>query len=97
MLGERIASQPEVIRAIVSVHSPCCGVPRTFFSFFCARFAACSASSSGDSATRFGSGRAGISRPGDSDRPLRVDDDVLVVTRSSSLQRDRTRVSLQLQ
>ena len=27
MLGERIASQSEVIRAIVSVYSPCCGVP----------------------------------------------------------------------
>ena len=27
MLVERIASQPEVIRAIVSGHSPYCGVP----------------------------------------------------------------------
>ena len=27
MLGERIASQSEVIRAIVSGYSPCCGVP----------------------------------------------------------------------
>ena len=29
MLGERIASQSEVIRAIVSGYSPCCGVSRT--------------------------------------------------------------------
>ena len=27
MLGERIASQSEVIRAIVSGYSPCCGGP----------------------------------------------------------------------
>ena len=27
MLGERIASQSEVIRAIVYEYSPCCGVP----------------------------------------------------------------------
>ena len=27
MLGERLATQSEVIRAIVSGHSPCCGVP----------------------------------------------------------------------
>ena len=27
MLGERIASQPEVIRAIVSGYGLCCGVP----------------------------------------------------------------------
>ena len=27
MLGERIASQSEVIRAIVSGYGPCCGVP----------------------------------------------------------------------
>ena len=29
MLGERIASQSEVFRAIVSGYGPCCGVPRT--------------------------------------------------------------------
>ena len=27
MLGERIASQSEVLRAIMSGYSPCCGVP----------------------------------------------------------------------
>ena len=43
MLGGRISSQSEVIRAIVSGYSPCCGVPhRTAL----ARLLSCSVSQS---------------------------------------------------